>query len=155
VENGVSAAACLVNGQHIDLISEQIRTGLGDQLGYGQDDIAFSGIGIEYRIIAEDPDNAFMPWVGDIDAFSWKPYSWCHVHTHVPAVSPEAPYAIPTEFDPNLALAIVWGADLQEAKAHGLEFLDNLVLEGHSGDGGTLRSNVAFLRKKTQEILEF
>ncbi|MBR4424041.1 MAG: acetyl-CoA carboxylase biotin carboxylase subunit [Mailhella sp.] len=155
VENGVSAAACLVNGRKPDLIAEQIRTGLGDPLGYGQDAITFHGVGIEYRIIAEDPDNSFMPWVGDIDSFSWKPFDWCQVHTHMPPVSPESPYSIPTEFDPNLALAIVWGASVSEAKTHGLEFLDHFVLEGHSKNGGPMRTNLSFLRKKTQEILEF
>ena len=70
------------------------------------------------------------------------------VHTHVPPASPEHPYTIPTEFDPNLALAIIWGKDLAEVSAHGLAFLDTLRLEGHDGKGEPLKSNVEFLKKK-------
>lgn len=72
VENGVSARISKVKGQgDVDIIAEQIRIGLGEPLGYTQEDITFEGVGIEYRLIAEDPDNRFTPWVGRIDAFGW------------------------------------------------------------------------------------
>ena len=155
VENGVSAAISRVKGEEVDLIAEQIRTALGEPLGYTQDDITFHGVGVEYRIIAEDPESGFAPWVGDIDRFQWEKKDWCRMHTHVPAVSPEQPYTIPTEFDPNLALGIIWGADLAEVSAHGLDFLDHLVLEGRNGKGEPLKSNVDFLKKKTERMLRF
>ena len=72
VENGVSAAISRVKGKEVDLIAEQIRTGLGDPLGYTQDDITFHGVGVEYRIIAEDPDNGFSPWVATSTASAGK-----------------------------------------------------------------------------------
>ena len=155
VENGVSAAISRVKGEEVDLIAEQIRTALGEPLGYTQDDITFHGVGVEYRIIAEDPDSGFAPWVGDIDRFQWEECDWCRLHTHVPSVSPEKPYTIPTEFDPNLALGIIWGRDLAEVSANGLDFLEHLVLEGHNGKGEPLKSNVEFLKKKTERILRF
>ena len=72
VENGVSAAIARIKGkQGVDLIAEQIRLGLGAPLGYTQEDITFEGMGIEYRIIAEDPANRFAPWVGRIEKFGW------------------------------------------------------------------------------------
>ena len=153
VENGVSAAIARIKGQKgVDIIAEQIRTALGESLGYNQDDIAFEGVGIEYRIIAEDPDNRFTPWVGRIDAFGWKPEEWLAMYTHVPV---DKPYDIPTEFDPNLALGIVWGANPDEARQRGVRFLNELTLEGHSLSGMPLKSNVDFLRKKTANILLF
>ena len=77
VENGVSARISRVGGQgDVDLIAEQIRIGLGEPLGYGQADITFEGLGIEYRLIAEDPDNNFTPWVGRIERFGWKEQPW-------------------------------------------------------------------------------
>ena len=153
VENGVSARISTVNNEGgVDLIAEQIRTGLGQPLGYGQEAIAFDGVGIEYRLIAEDPDNRFTPWVGRIERFSWQKQPWLTMLTHVPT---DEPYEIPTEFDPNLALAIVWGKDLDEAKARGREFLDGLVLEGHNAAGDSLKSNVNFLRANTERILRF
>jgi acetyl/propionyl-CoA carboxylase alpha subunit len=153
VENGVSAAIARIRGQGgVDLIAEQIRTALGEPLGYVQNDISFDGIGLEYRLIAEDPDKDFAPWVGRIDAFGWKEEDWLSVHTHVPA---ETPYDIPTEFDPNLALGIIHGKDLQQARQRGMSFLDSLVLEGTGANGEKLRSNIAFLRGQTPRILLF
>jgi acetyl/propionyl-CoA carboxylase alpha subunit len=153
VENGVSAAVSSIRGKDgTDLIAEQIRTALGEPLGYTQDDIRFDGVGIEYRIIAEDPDRNFTPWVGRIERFSVPERDRLSVHTHVPY---NRPYDIPTEFDPNLALAIIRGATLEEAAARGREFLDALVLEGKSPSGDPLVSNVAFLRRMTEHILMF
>lgn len=155
VENGVSAAIARVKGNPVDLVAEQIRVGLGEPLGYRQDDITFEGVGVEYRIIAEDPAANFTPWVGDIERFSWQDHPWLTVHTHVPPVSPEQPYSIPTEFDPNLALAILWGKDLAEVGQRGTDFLDHLVLEGRNGKGESLRSDVEFLRAQTPRMLRF
>jgi acetyl/propionyl-CoA carboxylase alpha subunit len=153
VENGVSAAISRIRGKSgVNLIAEQIRLGLGEPMGYTQADISFAGVGLEYRVIAEDPDNRFTPWVGRIDRFSAPSHPWASLHTHIPL---DAPYEIPTDYDPNLALAIVWGADLAEAKARGREFLDGLDLSGVDGSGTALRSNVRFLREKTATILQF
>ncbi len=67
----------------------------------------------------------------------------------------DKPYEIPTEFDPNLALAIIWGKDIDEAKARGLSFLDSLQLDGVNGSGEPLKSNVGFLKSNTPRILKF
>ncbi|MDR0826668.1 MAG: acetyl-CoA carboxylase biotin carboxylase subunit [Desulfovibrio sp.] len=153
VENGVSAAITRIRGEKgVDLIAEQIRTALGQPLGYTQADISFAGVGLEYRIIAEDPEHRFTPWVGRIDNFRWQERDWLDLYTHVPR---DCPYDIPTEFDPNLALGIVWGQNLEQARAHGREFLDGLILEGQSQNGDELKSNVRFLRAKTDEVLSF
>ena len=153
VENGVSACISRVHGREgVDLIAEQIRTGLGQPLGYTQEDIATEGVGIEYRLIAEDPDNNFTPWVGRIERFEWQEAPWLTLLTHVPC---DAPYEIPTEFDPNLALAIIWGRDLHEAQARGLTFLNSLRLEGSNNAGEALKSNVGFLKTNTGRILHF
>lgn len=153
VENGVSGIISKARGNGpMDLIAEQVRVGLGQSIGYAQSDIEFGGVGIEYRIIAEDPDNKFAPWVGRIDEFSWPEQPWLNVYTQVPR---DEPYQIPTEFDPNLALAIIKGDDLAQAKQRGLEFLDRLVLRGQDRSGNPLKSNVDFLRKKTANLLEF
>jgi acetyl/propionyl-CoA carboxylase alpha subunit len=152
VENGVSAIISRIHGKEdVDIIREQIRLGLGDAVGYTQEDITFDGIGIEYRILAEDPANKFVPWVGRIEEFSWPDKPWLSMHTQVPRHG----YDIPTEFDPNLALAIIWGSNLKEARSRGVEFLDSLVLTGQNNAGAPLCSNVNFLREKTDTILEF
>lgn len=156
VENGVSASIARIRGKGgVDLIAEQIRLALGEPLGYTQDDISFEGVGIEYRIIAENPANRFTPWVGRIGRFSWRPADWLTVHTHVPTALSGTPYDIPTEFDPNLALGIVWGKDLNEAADRGRAFLDSVVLEGQSRNKRPLESNIDFLRARTDHLLQF
>jgi acetyl/propionyl-CoA carboxylase alpha subunit len=153
VENGVSARIASIKGKgDVDLIAEQIRVGLGAPLGYSQKDIGLSGVGIEYRIIAEDPDNKFAPWVGRITSFGWPAFPWLKMHSQVPT---DREYEIPTDFDPNLALAIIWGKDLAEAKSRGVEFLQALTLAGENASGEALKSNVEFLKRKTEGILAF
>jgi acetyl-CoA carboxylase, biotin carboxylase subunit len=161
VENGVSGVTSRITGRTdcadgVDVIAEQIRLGLGEPLGYGQEDISFTGVGIEYRLLAEDPVDRFTPCLGRIEAFGWKPEPWLQVFTQVPALRHgDQPYEIPMDFDPNLALAIVWGESLAEARARGAEFLNGLVLDGTDTAGSPLRTNVAFLLSRTQTILHF
>ncbi len=153
VENGVSAQISSIQGDSdVNLIKEQIRLALGDELGYTQEDITLNGVGIEYRIIAEDTDDKFAPWAGEIEELHWKEHSWLKMHTHIPK---KLPYQIPTEFDPNLALAIIWGKDLKEAKERGHEFLNEFVLKGKDRKNVSLKSNLKFLAKKTNNLLEF
>lgn len=153
VENGASASIASVKGNaDVNLIREQIRAALGDPLGYSQKDVSFDGVSIEYRIIAEDTEKGFAPWVGKIMDFQWPEQDWLSLHTHVPQ---SRHYQIPTEYDPNLALAIIWGKDLEEAKGRGLEFLASLQLDGQDSSGATMKTNIPFLIKKTNNLLEF
>ncbi|WP_243546145.1 biotin carboxylase N-terminal domain-containing protein [Pseudodesulfovibrio tunisiensis] len=153
VENGVSASIANVRADsNVNLLREQIRIGLGEPLGYSQNDVSFDGVSIEYRIIAEDTENGFAPWVGRIETMNWPEHDWLSVHTHVPR---ERAYQIPTEYDPNLALAIVWGNDLEQAKSRGMEFLNQLHLDGTDSAGGSMRTNIPFLKQKTANLLEF
>lgn len=153
VENGVSADIAAVRGNtDVNLIREQIRIGLGEPLGYTQDDVTLNGVSIEYRLIAEDTDNGFAPWVGRIEELGWTKQDWLKFHTHVPL---DRAYQIPTEYDPNLALAIIWGKDLTEAKERGLRFLNDLRLNGVDSSGQSMKSNIPFLMRKTENLLEF
>ena len=63
VEHPVTEMVC-----GVDLVREQIRLAAGSALGYGQDDIAFSGHAIECRITAEDPQT-FIPTPGRVTTF--------------------------------------------------------------------------------------
>ncbi len=67
---------------------------------------------------------------------------------------PPTTLTVPQDLDPP-GPAIVWGKDLAEAKARGLEFLDKLVLGGTDSTGVELKSNVEFLRHKTEKLLVF
>ncbi len=153
VENGVSAAISSISGQgKVDIVREQLRLGLGADIGYSQHDISLNGLALEYRIIAENPDRNFAPWVGTIERFGWVAEDWLEVFTQVPT---DCEYEIPTEFDPNLALAIVHGDSLEQVRKRGIEFLDGLELRGVDRAGLQLQSNISYLKEKTSIILEF
>ena len=153
VENGVSAVISRVDGKPVDIITEQLRLALGDPMGYEQESIGFEGVGIEYRLVAENTDNRFTPCAGIITDLRWQEHDWLQMHTQVPS---DMAYEIPMEYDPNLALAIIWGKDLAQAKERGLRFLDELVLEGRvAGASKGFHTNVEFLKQKTGRLLEF
>ncbi len=50
----------------IDLVSAQLRLADGQPFKYAQEDIVVRGSAIEARIIAEDPENGFLPTTGEI-----------------------------------------------------------------------------------------
>jgi hypothetical protein len=54
-----------------------------------------------------------------------------------------------------MALAIIWGKDLEQAKARGIEVLDNLVIGGRDSSGSSIQTNVEFLKRRTKDLLEF
>ncbi|WP_432737613.1 biotin carboxylase N-terminal domain-containing protein [Maridesulfovibrio sp. FT414] len=153
VENGVSAAIASLKGNDgVDIVREQIRLGLGGGMDYSQQEISLSGVALEYRIIAENPAEDFCPWVGTITEFGWQKTDWLQVHTQVPT---DRPYEIPTEFDPNLALAIVRGDSLRQVRERGVQFLKGLKLNGADRHGRSLESNISYLIERTTRLLEF
>jgi acetyl/propionyl-CoA carboxylase alpha subunit len=152
VENDVSARISYVKNQQPNLIREQIRLALGDRIGYNQKKIAFRGACIEFRIVAEDPRRGFAPWIGTISRFDFPKYDWAAVYTHVPF---DRPYVIPSDYDPNLALAIVWGDSIKEAKERGRQFLSEVAIEGTNGAGDPILTNIAYLKDNIDRLLTF
>ena len=153
VENGISARISRVRGMgQPNLIKEQIRCALGDELGYSQEDIGFEGTSIELRIVAEDTKRGFAPWCGTITELRFPQYEWATVHTHVPT---DRPYKIPTEYDPNLALAIIWGPTSQDAIDRAKEFIDNTVINGYGPRGESIITNLQYLRERLNACLRF
>lgn len=152
VENDVSARISYINNQHPNLIREQIRLALGDKLGYTQQDIEFRGASIELRLVAEDTQRGFAPWIGTISRFSYPEHEWSAVYTHVPT---DRPYVIPSDYDANLALALVWGESMVEAKERARRFLNEMVIEGSNASGGPIVTNLQYLADNLDRLLTF
>ena len=153
VENGISAKISRIKGMgEPNLVKEQIRCALGEKIGYTQDDISFEGTSIELRIVAEDTQKGFAPWCGTISRFNFPKYDWLTIYTHVPF---DRPYKIPTEYDPNLALAIVWGNSTEEAIERARLFIDNTEIDGIDQHGVNIITNLSYLREKLDECLKF
>ena len=152
VENDVSARISYLNGKHPNLIREQIRLGLGEKIGYKQKAVTFQGASIELRIVAEDPRRGFAPWIGTITDFTIPRYDWSAVYTHVPS---DRPYPIPSDYDPNLALALVWGDSMDEAKQRAARFIDEIVIKGQDAGGRPIITNLTYLKNNLDRLLAF
>jgi acetyl/propionyl-CoA carboxylase alpha subunit len=152
VENDVSARISYVDGTHPNLIREQIRLGLGERIGFSQNAVKFQGASIELRIVAEDTRRGFAPWIGTITEFRFPDYPWSVVYSHVPG---DRPYSIPSDFDPNLALALVWGEDMDEAKSRAAHFIDQTVIRGHDSRNQPIITNLHYLKNNLDRLLAF
>ena len=152
VENDVSGRISYVKGKQPNLIREQIRLALGERIGFSQNDVEFRGASIEMRIVAEDTHRGFAPWIGTINRFDFPQHDWSAVYTHVPS---DRPYVIPSDYDPNLALALVWGDTMAEAKERGQQFLKDVVIEGENASGEPILTNLDYLVDNFDRLLTF
>lgn len=152
VENDISARISYIDGQHPNLIREQIRLALGERIGFKQNAVKFKGAAIELRIVAEDTKRGFAPWIGTITKFKFPQHSWSAVYSHVPT---DRPYQIPSDFDPNLALALVWGETVNEAKAKAARFIDEIVIRGKDSAGKPIVTNLDYLKYNLDKLLVF
>jgi len=118
----------------IDLIKEQIRIAAGEPLGYGQDEIQFTGHSIECRVNAEDPET-FMPSPGRITTFQISGGPGIRVDT---AAHPDC--VISPHYDSLVAKVITRGNSRQEATSRMRRILDLMVIEG-------IKTSVPLLRR--------
>lgn len=109
----------------LDLVKEQIRIAAGEKMKYSQKDIRFSGVSMECRINAEDPDNGFVPSPGKISEFSIPSGPGVRVDTHC-----YAGYVVPSHYDSLIAKLIVSGADRHEAISRMKRALGEFIIEG-------------------------
>ena len=152
MENDISARISYINGKHPNLIREQIRLALGERIGFTQHDIKFKGASIELRIVAENTMRGFAPWIGTIEKFKFPEYEWAAVYTHVPF---DKSYIIPSDFDPNLALVVLWGDSIDEAKKRAGKFLSETVIEGTDSKGDPIITNMGYLQNNLDRLLTF
>lgn len=152
VENDISARISYIGGEQPNLIREQIRLGLGNRIGYKQSAVKFKGAAIELRIVAEDTRRGFAPWIGTITEFNFPDHPWSVVYSHVPR---DRPYPIPSDFDPNLALALVWGDSMDDAKAKAARFIDETVIRGKDSNNNPIITNLDYLKNNLDRLLAF
>jgi acetyl-CoA carboxylase biotin carboxylase subunit len=109
----------------IDLVKEQIRVASGEPLGYGQEEVRFSGHAIECRINAEDPARNFIPAAGEITALHLPGGPGVRIDTHI-----YQNYVIPPYYDSLLAKAVAYGRDRRESLLRMRRLLGELTIEG-------------------------
>lgn len=109
----------------VDLIKEQIRLAMGEELGYNQSDISINGHAIECRINAEDPANQFMPSPGLITDYQPPGGIGIRVDGYV-----YTGYTVPPHYDSLVAKLIASGRDRDEAIARLKRALSEFRIEG-------------------------
>ena len=109
----------------IDLIKEQIRLAMGEQLGYNQSDIQIQGHAIECRINAEDPTNHFMPSPGLVTEYHPPGGIGIRVDGYIYSGYTVSPY-----YDSLVAKLIAYGRDREEAIARLKRALSEFKIEG-------------------------
>ena len=108
-----------------DLIKEQIRLAMGEQLGYNQSDIQIQGHAIECRINAEDPLNNFMPSPGLVTNYHPPGGLGIRVDGYI-----YTGYTVSPHYDSLIAKLIASGRDREEAIARLKRALSEFRIEG-------------------------
>ncbi|HET8995608.1 MAG TPA: acetyl-CoA carboxylase biotin carboxylase subunit [Acetobacteraceae bacterium] len=119
VEHPVTEMVC-----GIDLVREQIRIAAGAALGYGQEEIGFTGHAIECRITAEDPDS-FVPTPGRVSVFHAPGGLGVRVDSAL-----YAGYFVPPYYDSMVAKLIVHAPTRIDAINRMRRALDEFVVVG-------------------------
>ncbi|MGM0501722.1 MAG: acetyl-CoA carboxylase biotin carboxylase subunit [Bacillota bacterium] len=109
----------------IDIVKEQIRVAMGEELGYDQDDIEFDGAAIECRINAEDPAKDFRPSPGKVTEYLIPGGFGVRVDSAV-----YQDYVIPPFYDSMVAKLICWGRDREECRKRMLRALNEFEIGG-------------------------
>ena len=109
----------------VDLIQRMIQIAEGDKLHFLQEEIAFRGYAIEFRINAEDVKNDFMPSFGTITEYLTPGGPGVRLDGSV-----YAGYSIPPHYDSMIAKLIVWALDWEGVVRKARRALDEFIIEG-------------------------
>jgi len=130
-----------------DLVYEQLRIARGEELGYSQEDITWTGSSIEARLYAEDPSNDFLPATGTLIAYENDTNIDARWDTGIEQCS-----VVGTDFDPMLAKVITKGKTRTDAANKLALALESLHIGGVTTNRDFLVSSLRsshFLKGKT------
>ena len=137
----------------LDLVREQLRIAEGEELGYGQDDLAIDGHAIEARLYAEDPTRNFLPSPGTIEIWRPAPGGLARFDSGV-----ESGSEVSVEFDPMIAKVVAHAPTRREAAAKLARALEQTALQGlrHNRDFlvATLREPAFLAGDTTTDFIE-
>jgi acetyl-CoA carboxylase biotin carboxylase subunit len=109
----------------LDLVKEQIRIASGERLNFGQRDITWTGVAIECRINAENPNDGFKPSPGKISV--WCPPGGPGVRLDSHAYGG---YTIPPYYDSMIGKLVVHRKTRDEAVSVMRRALSEFTVEG-------------------------
>lgn len=109
----------------VDLAREQIKMAMDEPLDINQRQVFIRGHALECRINSEDPDNNFMPSLGDISCLRLPGGPGIRVDTHIYEGYRVLPY-----YDSLLAKVIAHGKDRDDAIVRMNRALFEMKVEG-------------------------
>ena len=109
----------------VDIVREQLRIAADLTLSYRQEDIAYRGYALQFRINAEDPKNDFLPSFGRISHYYAPGGPGVRVDTAI-----YTGYEIPPYFDSMCLKLVVWALTWEEVVDRGERALDDMRLHG-------------------------
>lgn len=109
----------------LDLVEEQIRIARGEKLRYEQKDIGLKGHAIELRVYAEDPENSFLPSIGNLEQYKEPTGKNIRVDSGF-----EQGMDIPIYYDPMISKLIVYGKDRDHAIAMMQKAINDYKIKG-------------------------
>lgn len=109
----------------IDLVQEQIKIAIGEELGFKQKDICLKGHAIECRINAENPKNHFSPSPGTITNLHLPGGKGVRIDTAL-----FHGYTVPAVYDSMIAKVIVHETTREKALNKMRSVLGEFIIEG-------------------------
>jgi pyruvate carboxylase subunit A len=109
----------------IDLVKEQLKISMGEELSYSQEDIKINGHAIECRINAEDPLNDFAPAPGRIRRYRSPGGPGVRVDSGI-----HMGYTIPPYYDSMISKLVVWDRTRSEAISRMKRALYGYIITG-------------------------
>ncbi len=109
----------------IDLVREQINVARGEKLSFSQNDLRIQGHSFEVRVYAEDPQNNFLPDIGNLKTYVRPQGLGVRVDDGF-----EEGMDIPIYYDPMIAKLITFGKDREEARLRMLRAIDEYEIVG-------------------------
>ncbi len=119
----------------IDLVKLQILIAAGEKIKLRQEEINFSGVALECRINAEDPERDFVPSPGRVDFCYFPGGKDIRIDTHL-----YGGYVIPPYYDSLIAKIISKGKTREEAIRKMDRALSETIVE-------PIKTTVAFCRQ--------
>jgi propionyl-CoA carboxylase alpha chain len=109
----------------IDLVREQINVARGEKLSFKQSDLKITGHAIEVRVYAEDPQNNFLPDIGNLKTYKRPQGPGIRVDDGF-----EQGMDIPIYYDPMIAKLVAFADTRELAIGRMIRAIDEYEISG-------------------------
>jgi acetyl-CoA carboxylase biotin carboxylase subunit len=109
----------------VDLVEQQIRVARGEKLTITQDDLKIKGHALEIRVYAEDPQNDFLPDIGNLEVYRIPKGDDVRVDHAL-----EEGMDIPIYYDPMISKLIVYAENRDLAINKMIKAIDDYDIVG-------------------------